>query len=1105
MTVLSLIRRNLFYFRGVNLAVVAGIATATAVLSGALMVGDSVRLSLRDLAVARLGKIDEAILGQIFFDASLSQRLAADPKLAGRFEFNPAIIEHGSAAAGSERAAGVQIIGEGAGWAGVDPGNCVVNSEVAHSLDLHGTGSETVTLSLPSEGDVPTDAVLAHRSRQDTISGLRVKVFRIESEPGMVSLFTSAGGQRVPQNVWVNLGDLQDATEQPGRANTLFVHDKTPSAGAMDELGQALKRDVTLSDYGLTLQPMGNGELVLASRAIYLSPPIEQAADKTGISLRKISVNLINAAQRILPDGSAGAAIHYAVAAGISPMYDAPLADDEAAINQWTADQLGAKVGDRLALTFYARKRDGSLAETTDAAAGFVKHFRIARILPTSGIGADASLTPDYKGLSDAASIAEWNPPAGIVIDQKLVTKADEAYWKAHRAAPKIFLNFAAAQQLWGTSIGTATSIRLPVTDAQTFETRLLDKLDPASMGMAFRPLRQEQLAAADGSVDFGQLFLSFSFFLIIAAALLAAMLMRLAVEQRARQLGVMAAVGFSESLLKRIVMAEQMTLAAIGGIVGSFAAIAYTDLLMAALGSWWFGAVGTTALRPHVELLTLVYGSVGGLAVAFCAVWWAVRQIGKTAPARLLAGGWETPLAKRRGGSVSRIVAIVCLVGGGAVIAAGAMGRMKAEDAFLAGGVLLLVCCLAFAGAALGPRRGSGSAELRSLSMLGIRNARRHTARSVLCIGLIALAAYALVTVSAMRQGEPTDTGEARSGSGGYRLMLQAQIPLLGNPATVLGRDLLGFRNPQDPRWEKATFIPMRRRAGQDVSCLNLTQPTNPAILGVPQEMIDRDGFTFASVPRGVKNPWELLNEDFNRDVIPIFADDSTAQYILHISPGQTIDVADGQGRVRHLLLVATLAGSIFQSELLMSDDHFRAFYPRLNGYGTVLIATRAADEQPIRSALGEELGEYGVTVRTTTSVLAGYLEVQNTYLSTFEALGGLGLMLGTIGLAVVLVRTVIERRSELALLASLGFSRWMRVKLMLSENIFLLLAGLAAGTVCAIVGVLPAMAQSQRGINFSSLAVTLCAALVCGVGASAVAVLLVGRQVAAADLRRE
>jgi hypothetical protein len=84
MTRLGLIWRNLRYFRWANLAVVAGMAVATAVLAGALMVGDSVRGSLRDLAVRRLGRVDYALVATRFVPESLGGRIAQAPDAAGR-------------------------------------------------------------------------------------------------------------------------------------------------------------------------------------------------------------------------------------------------------------------------------------------------------------------------------------------------------------------------------------------------------------------------------------------------------------------------------------------------------------------------------------------------------------------------------------------------------------------------------------------------------------------------------------------------------------------------------------------------------------------------------------------------------------------------------------------------------------------------------------------------------------------------------------------------------------------------------------------------------------------------------------------------------------
>jgi ABC-type antimicrobial peptide transport system permease subunit len=104
-----------------------------------------------------------------------------------------------------------------------------------------------------------------------------------------------------------------------------------------------------------------------------------------------------------------------------------------------------------------------------------------------------------------------------------------------------------------------------------------------------------------------------------------------------------------------------------------------------------------------------------------------------------------------------------------------------------------------------------------------------------------------------------------------------------------------------------------------------------------------------------------------------------------------------------------------------------------------------------------------------------------------------------------VVVVRTIIERKAELALLASIGFDSAARARLILSENIFLLAAGVVVGTGCAVIGIIPTVIHSSQHINAGSLALTLFAVFGVGVVSSALAVALAGRNVTPADLRHE
>src|SRR5579872_5462946 len=77
----SFVKRSLAYYWRTNLAVILGVATAIAVLSGALLVGDSVRASLRDLVLQRLGKTEGVVTSAQFFREALANDVAGSAPL----------------------------------------------------------------------------------------------------------------------------------------------------------------------------------------------------------------------------------------------------------------------------------------------------------------------------------------------------------------------------------------------------------------------------------------------------------------------------------------------------------------------------------------------------------------------------------------------------------------------------------------------------------------------------------------------------------------------------------------------------------------------------------------------------------------------------------------------------------------------------------------------------------------------------------------------------------------------------------------------------------------------------------------------------------------
>jgi hypothetical protein len=280
------------------------------------------------------------------------------------------------------------------------------------------------------------------------------------------------------------------------------------------------------------------------------------------------------------------------------------------------------------------------------------------------------------------------------------------------------------------------------------------------------------------------------------------------------------------------------------------------------------------------------------------------------------------------------------------------------------------------------------------------------------------------------------------------------------------------------------------RRKPGEDASCLNLYRPSEPTLLGAPPALVERGGFAFqstlAETPEEEANPWLLLQKEFPNGAVPVFGDMNSVMWILHLGLGQTLEVDDGAGRKRTLIIAGLMSRSIFQSELILSEGNFLELYPDRGGFNLLLV--ESADPQA-GLALEERFADLGLDAQTTADRLAGYLVVENTYLSTFLTLGGLGLLLGTLGLAVVMVRNVLERRSELALLQAVGFGRPSISRLVLAENAFVLIFGVLIGAGTAVLASLPHLWSGLAEPPWASLLMTLALILAVGLTAGVVA----------------
>ncbi len=125
----------------------------------------------------------------------------------------------------------------------------------------------------------------------------------------------------------------------------------------------------------------------------------------------------------------------------------------------------------------------------------------------------------------------------------------------------------------------------------------------------------QQQLAASRGTTPFDALFLSLSFFVILAAVMLIAMLFRLGLIRRIRQFGTLIAVGWTPRQVTQLTLSEGMLIAAGGVALGVVGGIGYAKLVLWALRTWWVGAVTVPFLSYHWTSTESDHRSVGRLA----------------------------------------------------------------------------------------------------------------------------------------------------------------------------------------------------------------------------------------------------------------------------------------------------------------------------------------------------------------------------------------------------------------------------------------------------------------------------------------------------------
>jgi putative ABC transport system permease protein len=1092
-----LLTRGLAYYWQTNLVVVLGVATAVAVLAGALLIGASVRGSLRDLVSQRLGNTDHIVVSTGFFREQLAAELGGAPLIALQ-----GVVEHD---ASHRRAGGVKVYGVDQRFfqfnrvTGVALENRAAWISDGLASELGSQQGDSLLLRIEKPTDIPIESL--HGRKDDPGKTIRLN---LSGDLPRASLgeFSLQPQQGVIRAIFVSLKFLQRELDQKDKVNTIIVGQQ-PSVSKTEAL---LRDKATLEDLGFKLRTL-NGALSLESNSNLMGdnvwPAVSKAADDLSLDTFPVFsylANSISAGDRAIPYSLVTAVGRKMLNdVGERSGFKTPIV-----LNEWAARELNVKPGDPIKLEYYIWNESGRLETRT-------KEFQFANVTPIAGLAADRDLVPTYPGITESQHLSDWDPPFPVELSR--VRKQDEDYWDRYRTTPKAFINFANAEVIWGSRFGNMTSIRIypwlhPATLSpdliNQFSEKLRNELQSSSTTLQVISVRADGLAASRGATDFGEYFLYFSFFLVVSALLLTALFFKLGIEQRLREIGTLQAIGFAASRIRTLFLAEGLLLAVIGSLLGLLGAIGYAALLMYGLRTWWVDAVGTTSLTLHITWQALVMGAVGGVAAAVICIFLTLRRLGRWSTRNLLSGNTDDVDKIRVTRSYVFLTAVAMTIIGITLVLAGGLKLIPEVAGFFGGGVVLLVAGICFLSVWL--RRRHRATIQRpgwwGMSQMGFRNTTYRPARTVLCITLIASASFIIVAVDAFRRSGAVGD-DRKSGSGGFPFVAESLVPIVHDMNSVEGRESLNLNNTNEEKTLKdVRVVSFRLRPGDDASCLNLYQPRNPKIIAPPDAFLDENRFAFQSYLVKRQNPWLLLKPEFPDGAIPVIGDANSLNYVLHLKVGQDFILDQGSSPVK-LRVVAALTDSIFQSELIMSEQNFLRLFPSEQGYRYFLIdAPQASDAATV---LEDRLSDFGFDAQSSEERLAGFHRVENTYLSTFQLLGGLGLALGTLGMAAVLLRNVLERRRELALMRAVGYNSSHFAVMVITENVLMLCFGLAVGFVCALLAIAPVLFErGGKGPNIS-LGLLLLAILVSGAAASLVATIAALRSPLLPALRSE
>ena len=588
MNIQNLIIRNISKYKSFYRLIAVAVVVAVAVITGSLVVGDSVRSTLVKRVDERLGNTETIIFSKYsYLNYKILENSLLKDNSRGILLLNGFVSVSGKL---------TPVMVWGVDDLEIERGKTKINSALYNEIKAE----KNIVLRLPSAGMVPLGSMFV----TDTYTtSLRLELDTIISveQGGNLNLKNE---QTIPLNIFVNREELAETMGISGKINVI-LSDKIISKEDF-----ASSWNYKLS--GLNVETKNEATTITSDRIFIQNKVVETLCDSTSNRIYTYLANSINVHKAFIfyieTCGEISERTHidaniipYSFITAVDFYKGKKLKSDEIILSDYAVQRLNKRLNvgqnDNISINYFVSKQLKTLVEDS-------VFLKVGKIIPIKDLQADKTLSAEFPGLSNVERCTDWN--SDLPINMNLITDEDEDFWKKYKNTPKAIVPYSTLAPRWENAFGSATALQIT-------DTSRLNDLSYEMFDIQLIYPREAGITAAKSGVDFSSLFLSLGFFIIISAAMLMLVPLSEMLFRRRNELDLLKATGFSNKRIARLLLRESTPIVLVSAIVGVIVGLLYTYLVLFLLGNVWKGATHTDGFRVYPDLMTIAIGmSIG-------------------------------------------------------------------------------------------------------------------------------------------------------------------------------------------------------------------------------------------------------------------------------------------------------------------------------------------------------------------------------------------------------------------------------------------------------------------------------------------------------------